>query len=179
MVNVDNKTTIEMGWKSLIFVNDNEKIIFVIEPMVDEPDIIYIPEPGQWKLNSTSRIAEKRNEILDIINSIEWNRDFIFKECNSALMVLSVNEDRVDTGTLEATKGAKELLELSLFDPGKTVEKEHAHELWCVLEKKFAQNIKGKVTITANTIIENSVFNKITIPTLLENDNVIINVVGK
>lgn len=178
MVNVDNKTTIEMGWKSLIFISDNDKIIFVIEPMIDEPDIIYIPEPAQWN-NSTSRISEKRNEILSIINSIEWNRDFIFKECNSTLMVLSVNEDRFETGTLEATKGAKELLQLSLFDPCKTVEKEHAHELWCVLEKKFAEDIKGKVTISANNIIENSVFNKITIPTLLENDNVIMHIVGR
>ncbi|MBU3102411.1 MULTISPECIES: hypothetical protein [Clostridium] len=42
---------------------------------------------------------------------------------------------------------------------------------------RFAKGVEGKVTIYANSIIENSVFNKISIVTLLENDKVILNIV--
>jgi NAD+--asparagine ADP-ribosyltransferase len=71
----------------------------------------------------------------------------------------------------------KEFQSLDLFDPDKKVEIEQANELWRTLEKRFAEEVEGKVTIYSNSIIENSVFNKITIATLLENDKVVLNIV--
>lgn len=47
----------------------------------------------------------------------------------------------------------------------------------CIRKKELLKVAKEK-TIYANSIIENSVFNKITTAALLENDKVILNVVG-
>jgi len=92
---------------------------------------------------------------------------------------MPIDKTEIEKGTMESTKAAKEFQPLYLFDPDKKVEKEQAHELWCTLEKRFAKGVEGKVTIYANSIIENSVFNKISIVTLLENDKVILNIVGQ
>jgi hypothetical protein len=174
----NNKISLKMGWKYLSYIQGNEKIVFDIEPMVGESDIIYIPKLEIWKKSSPKWANENRAEFLSAIKSIEWNRDLDFNECDIELKVLLIDQDEFEEGTMESTEAAKEFQRLYLFDPDKKVKKEQAHELWCTLEKRFAEEAKGKVTIYAKSIIENSVFNKITIATLLENEKVILNIVG-
>lgn len=182
MVEVDGKEnkkiSLRMGWKYLSYIHGDEKIVFNIEPMVGEPDIIYIPKIEIWKESSTKWASENRNEILNAIKSIDWNRDLIFSECDIELKCILISQDEFEEGTIESTETAKEFQSLYLFDPDKKVEKEQAHELWCTLEKRFAEDVEGRVTIYAKSTIENSVFNKITIPMLLENKNVILHIIG-
>lgn len=100
------------------------------------------------------------------------------QESNIELKYLSVAASEIEEGTLESTEAAKEFLKLNLFDSDNKISKEQAHELWCTLEKRFAEGVEGKVTIHATSIIENSVFNKIVIPTLLENEKAVLSIVG-
>ncbi|MBU3102326.1 MULTISPECIES: hypothetical protein [Clostridium] len=177
MVEVKNNIMIKMGWKYLSYINGEEKIVFKIEPMVGEADIIYTPNDEIWKACDSKWASQNRKKILNDIKSVEWNRNIAFNECNIGLKCMPVDKTEIEEGTMESTKAAKEFQTLYLFDPDKKVEKEQAHELWCTLEKRFAKGVEGKVTIYANSIIENSVFNKISIVTLLENDKVILNIV--
>jgi hypothetical protein len=175
----NNKISIKIGWKYLSYIQDKEKIIFSIEPMVEEADLIYIPNPESWEKSSPKWASKIREEILRNIKEVNWNRDIEFKECDISLKCMAANENEIEEGTIESTQAAREFLRLDLFDPDKKVEREQAHELWCTLEMRFAEQVEGKVTIYASDIIENSVFNKITIPTLLKNEKVVLNIIGR
>jgi hypothetical protein len=56
---------------------------------------------------------------------------------------------------------------------------EKVHELWRILEQRFAESAEGKVTIIANSVVEASVFEKVTIPALMSNKKVILFFEGK
>ncbi|WP_026881388.1 hypothetical protein [Clostridium akagii] len=174
----NKKISIKMGWKHLSYIQGDEKIVFNIEPMVGEADIIYIPNDEIWSESQINWARESKKEILRDINTIDWNRDIVLNECDIALKCMPIDNDEIEEGTMESTEAAKEFGSLYLFDPDKKVQKEQVHELWCTLEQRFAEQAQGKVTVYANAIIENSVFNKISIETLLKNDNVVLNIVG-
>jgi len=174
----NNEIRIKMGWRFLCYIQGNEKIVFNIEPMVEESDILYIPRNEIWRKSSLKWAGENKSEILRVIKAIDWNRDIRFDECDIELKCMLTDQDEFKEGTMESTEAAKKFERLYLFDPDKKVEKEQAHELWCTLEKRFAEEVKGRVTIYLKSIIENSAFNKITMPTLLENEKVILNIIG-
>ena len=133
----NNEITIEMGWKYISYIQDDEKIVLNIEPMVGEADIIYIPNDEMWRKSSTKWASENKNEILSNIKSIEWNREISFNEYDIDLKCMLVDENEIQEGTMESTKAAKEFQSLYLFDPDKKVKKEQAHEIWCTLEKSL------------------------------------------
>lgn len=178
IISNNKKVSIKMGWKHVSYTDGNDKVVFNIEPMIGEPDIIYVPNDEMWMRCLKTWVRESKNEILNNIKSIKWNRDIVFNECDVGLTCMPIDKNEIEEGTIESTEAAKEFESFNLFDPDKKVEEEQAHELWCTLEKRFAEEVKGKVTIYANAIIENSVFNRITIKTLLENDKVALNIIG-
>lgn len=75
----------------------------------------------------------------------------------------------IDYGTIESTKAAQEFMLLDMFDPDFDLTKEQVHELWCVLEKRFAESVEGKVTIASGEVVKGSVFEKISLPALVNN----------
>lgn len=163
-------TNFKMGWRFLSFVKGPNKLVFYIEPMIDKPDILYLPQ------NNLSYYD--KDEMRELISSIEWNRNIILQDDDVDLICISPEELEFQEGTLEATEAGREFLAMDLFNPDKKVSKEQAHELWCILEKRFAESVEGNVQIHATSIIENSVFNKIVIPALLNNDKAVLNFIG-
>ena len=172
------KIKINMGWKHISYTYGGEKLVFNIEPMIGEADIVYIPNDEIWNSSKIGWVNGNKDKILSDIKSFDWNRDLVFDDCETDFRIIPAKEDEILKGTIESTQAAKEFENLALFDPNKKVDKKQTHELWCTLEKRFAEGVEGKVTICASEIKENSVFNKITIPTLSENDKVTLNVVG-
>ena len=61
---------------------------------------------------------------------------------------------------MESTQAGKEFLALNMFNPRFEMLPEKVHELWCMLEQRFAEGAEGKVTIIANSVVEGSVFAK-------------------
>ena len=57
-----------------------------------------------------------------------------------------------------------------MFDPDFDMPSEQVHELWCVLEKRFAESTVGIVSIHSAGIIKNSVLDQISIPALMKNN---------
>ncbi|MBE6052875.1 MAG: hypothetical protein E7212_03020 [Clostridium sartagoforme] len=179
-INKNNKRiSIHMGWKHMNYIYGKEMLVFKIEPMIGEADIIYIPNDKMWDSSKIEWAKGDKEEILNNIKSIEWNRDIKLSEMDMELICISTDDNDIEKGTIESTEAAKEFKNLNLFDPDKKVSKEQAHELWCVLEKRFAENAKGKVEIRANDIIEGSVFDKITMPTLINNKNIQLFFIGR
>ncbi|KHL92377.1 hypothetical protein QW71_29470 [Paenibacillus sp. IHB B 3415] len=160
----------KMGWKFLSLIRGSQKLVFYIEPMIGEPDRLYIPKADTASYNKSNTI--------EAITSVSWNRDFVIIESEVHVVALPAESDEVEAGTLESTATAQEFLQLELFDSDRKVSKEQAHELWCTLEQRFAAAVEGQVTIHAGAIIENSVFNKIVVPALLDNKNAVLTIVG-
>ncbi|WP_298845001.1 hypothetical protein [Clostridium sp.] len=123
MVKMENGISIKMGWKYLSYINGDEKIVFNIEPMVGEADIIYTPNDKMWKGCSAKWVRQNRDKILNDIRSIEWNRDIAFNECSIGFKYMPIDKTEIEEGTMESTKAAKEFQSLYLFDPDKKVEK--------------------------------------------------------
>lgn len=153
---------LQMGWTFLSIIKGSEKFIFPISPMYGEPDILYV---------------SKDEDLKDIFSNMVWNRDIRIMENDFIPEVISIDESEIKEGSLESTPAGQEFLRLELFNPDCSIGKIQVHEMWCNLEKRFADNVTGKVTIYAGNVLENSVFNKISIPTLLENDKVFLNFV--
>lgn len=106
--------------------------------MIGEEDIIYIPNDEIWDSSKIEWVKGNKEEILNDIKSIDWNRDIKFSEVGIELICISADNNDIEKGTIESTEAAKEFKNLNLFDPDKKVNKAQAHELWCVLEKRFA-----------------------------------------
>jgi hypothetical protein len=168
MYKINEREHINMAWTHLSYIQGNNKFVFPIEPMYEKPDIMYIPHN-----------TDQYQYMVEKIKTISWNRNLSYKECEFNVKCLSVNDSEIEVGTLESTKAAQEFLQLHMFNPDFDMDKNKVHELWCIMEQRFAASVEGKVEIRANDIVEGSVFDKITIPTLMKNEKAHIIFVGK
>lgn len=150
-----------MGWKYISYIENGEKYIFHIEPMYANDDIVYLP------MNK-----EHCKRAIDAIQSIQWNRKLVYKDANYEIKNVNRNAYEVEDGSLESTQAGKEFLALNMFEPGFEMIPEKVHELWCILEQRFAESAEGKVTIYAHSIVEGSVFEIVSIPALMQNEKV-------
>lgn len=105
------------------------------------------------------------------ISYIENGEKYIFcigsMYANYEIKNVNMNAYEFEHGSLESTQAGKEFLALNMFEPGFEMIPEKVHELWCILEQKFAESTEGKVTIYAHSIVEGSVFEIISIPASL------------
>lgn len=163
MVKLSENSYVKMGWKYVSYVADGEKYVFYIEPMYCGNDIVYCPNKGEIQL-----------KMIEDIKSINWNRNLSYVDAKYEVKSIPGASLEYDKGAIESTQAGKEFEQLNMFDPQFDMPKEKVHELWCVLERRFAEQAEGKVTIKASNIIEGSVFEKISIPTLIKNEKVVL-----
>ncbi|MBO0447637.1 hypothetical protein JZO78_14990 [Enterococcus ureilyticus] len=164
----DVQLTVKMGWSFISISNQTKKLVLPIEQRVDKSDIVNIPSEGNFDNTPITKIKET-------LAQMDWNRDITFIQSPIELELISFSENEYEEGSLESTSGGQEFLNLDLFDPDNDIEKEVVKELWLNLETRFAEAATGFVSIYTNSFDDDSVFNKITIPTLLKNDNVTLN----
>lgn len=48
MINLPDGTKFEMQWKQVAYIKGNDYAIFEIIPMLDEKDIIIVPDSARW-----------------------------------------------------------------------------------------------------------------------------------
>lgn len=72
MVVLPDGDMIEMRWKSVSYIYGEKKILFTIVPMMNRPDYVMIPNTEQW---IKYLAIEKRNEIIVILEKVNWKRD--------------------------------------------------------------------------------------------------------
>ncbi len=78
----------------------------------------------------------------------------------------------ITPGSLESTEAGRKLEQDFLFDPASPLNKDQVKEIYCTLEKRFAENTIGDVKLLKGSIIEGSIMAEISIPTLEKNSKV-------
>jgi hypothetical protein len=159
--------TAEMGWRYVRYVEGNDAVNFQIEPMVKGGDIVYVPGEAIWRENAPYGARHRRDEILERLKSVEWNRELIWQDGAAGFGI-----DMMIPGTLESTAGGQRLEKLRLFHPGSSVSREEALERWHQLEGMFSMEARGEVKLFMDKNIPGSVFQEINLPILEMNRNV-------
>ena len=158
-----------MGWRYVSYSEGDVSLSLSIEPMVNGPDRVYVPDVPNWLKAAPSWTKESRAEVLSRLKSVAWNRKLVWRECDCPLQL---GEHTVIRGTLESTPGGQALEERRLFEPGSKLTHKEAHKLWHEGARMFADQTKGAVTIYMSEVITDSVFQVIELPALKKNPNV-------
>ncbi len=171
MVTLPDGMKIDMRWKSVSYIKNDLKLCFSIEPMMNCEAIVYFPSEQRWRTIENELSEEERLEIIFLLERIAWKRKIKVVIMDIIPEILNLQHDIVLTGSMESTQAGRKIEEENLFDPKSPLTMEQVHELYISLEKKFAENVEGAVTINAKSSWENSVFNRITLPLLKQNVN--------
>lgn len=169
MVILPDGDMIEMRWKSVSYIFGEKKIVFSIIPMMNSADYIMVSNAEQW----TKYLSiEKRNEIIVILEKVNWKRDINIVELDIPPYITNKKEDIITPGSLESTEAGRKMEQDFLFDPASPLSKDQVKEIYCTLEKRFAENAVGDVKIPKASIIAGSVLDAISIPALEKNAKV-------
>jgi len=162
-----------MGWRFIKYTQGENTIMFGIEPMVGVPDLVYLPDGESWKKYAPDWAKDSYLEIISYIKLNPWNRKLQWSVSPTcSIPNYTDGTDTAAAGTLEATKGGREMEKENLFKPGGVINHEQAHVIWEELERRFAEQAEGEVELFVNEIIPNSVFAEVSLPTLKANPSI-------
>ena len=162
MIILPDGAKLEMQWKQIKYINHNSYILFQIIPMLNENDVIIVPNKEKWRniLNEFSFL--EREQIIFLLEHINWKRDVKIAEMN--IEPYLNKEINYQKGMIESTQGYNALSRENLFDVDSKLNKTQVKELYCKLEEKFAMMSKGIVSIPKEILIKGSVEKEICIP---------------
>lgn len=167
---------IDMQWKQVKYIKNNQNIIFPIIPMYYKKDLIIVPDIKNWKQILDGFSYSDREEIIFLLERISWKRELRVIEMDIKPNINSTGV--IYEGSIESTEGYKKLSEENLFDPNSILSKEQVKEIYIGLEKRFAENVSGNVEIFQNLLLEGSVLKEISIPILEKNEKVKLDIVN-
>jgi len=170
MVTMPDGAQFEMQWKQVKYINGGHSAVFEIIPMFQGRDVITLPSASVWIEDQNEFSGQERLEIIFLLERIGWKRDIRVVE-------VDIGPDIDSTfgpvnGSLESTPGYQEIAAMNLFDPQSTLSKSEAKEIYCILEKRFAESASGLVTIPRDVILQGSVLEEVSIPALKKNNSV-------
>ncbi|MDR1322211.1 MAG: hypothetical protein LBK56_12455 [Gracilibacteraceae bacterium] len=175
MVTMPGGAQFEMRWKQMKYMNGGHSASFEIIPMFQGKDILLFPDTQIWAKSQNVFSNQERMEIIFLLERIAWKRDMRVVEANVAPEI-DPNAAPVK-GSLESTPGYQEMAAKSLFDPQSPLSKSEVKEIYCILEKRFAEGASGAVAIPKNVILSGSVLSEVSIPALKKNRNVRLSLV--
>jgi len=175
MVKMPDGAKFEMQWKQVKYTKNERNIVFEIVPMYQREDIVVFPNSNLWDETQNVFSDHERQEIIFLLERIAWKRDIRLVETNIKPNLVSNNEPI--KGSIESTSGYQEISSQNLFDPQSPLNKTQVKNIYCILEKRFAENVSGIATIPKNVIIPGSVLAEISIPILTKNTNVQLNII--
>ncbi|HWP80329.1 MAG TPA: hypothetical protein VN446_06760 [Candidatus Acidoferrum sp.] len=175
MVTMPDGAQFEMQWKQVKYMNGGHSAAFEIIPMYRGKDIVIMPSATLWREGQSVFSDQERLEIIVLLERIAWKRDIRVIEVNTPPAIDS-NTGPV-SGSLESTTGYQEMATKNLFDPQSPLSKEQAKEIYCILEKRFAEGASGMVTIPKSVILQGSILAEVSIPVLEKNSSVHLNLV--
>lgn len=156
-----------MGWRYVSYIADEAAIHFRIEPMAKLPDLVYVPDAAGWQQSAPEWAKEHRNAVLGCLRAVQWNRLLQWKETpGDSASHSTANQIPVMPGSLESTQGGQWMESLCLFNPGQKLAPEDARELWLEAVRSYTEQVKGRVTLYANSVVAGSVFQEIELPML-------------
>ena len=175
MVTMPDGAQFEMQWKHVKYMNGGHSVVFEIVPMFQGKDIIILPNTQLWSESQNIFSEQERLEIIFLLERIAWKRDIRVAEANVTPDIGS-NASSV-SGSIESTPGYQEMTAKNLFDPQSPLSKSEVKEIYCILEKRFAEGASGVVTIPKSVILQGSVLAEVSIPALKENKSVVLSLI--
>lgn len=175
MVKMPDGAQFEMQWKQIKYINDGHSVIFEIVPMFQGKDIIIVPSAQLWSKAQNVFSHQERLEIIFLLERIAWKRDVRVAEMD-VMPDIDSHASPVN-GSIESTQGYQEIASKDLFDPQSPLSKSEVKEIYCILEKRFAEGASGMVTIPKDVILQGSVLKEVSIPTLKKNKSVVLNLI--
>lgn len=175
MVTMPDGAHFEMQWRQVKYMNGGHSVVFEIVPMYQGKDIIIFPNTQLWTETQNVFSNQDRLEIIFLLERIAWNRDIRIAEAN-------ISPD-IDTnagpasGSIEYTPGYQEMAARNLYDPQSPLSKSEVKEIYCILEKRFADCANGVVMIPKNVILQGSVLAEVSIPALKKNKSVVLSLI--
>lgn len=170
MITLPDGAKIEMQWKQVTYIKGDNYIIFEIIPMLAEKDIVVFPDLVNWTTKQDVFSVDERAEIIFLLERIAWKREIRIVEMDVSPHANKKIE--LSQGMLEMTRGYVMLTKDNLFDTDSKLNKEQVKAVYCKLERKFAESVRGMVRIPKALSIKGSVAAEITIPILERSDKV-------
>lgn len=175
MIVLPDGIKIEMQWKQVTYMRGKDYVTFEIVPMLKEKDIIIVPNDTKWLTGQNIFSGDERAEIIFLLERIAWKRDIRIVEMDVYPCVNKKME--INQGMLESTEGYARLTEENLFDTNSKLNKEQVREIYCKLEKRFAESAQGTVKIPKDLLIRGSVIAELTIPIFERNNKVKVSII--
>ena len=170
MVILPDGATFEMQWKQAIYTKGDNYVALEIVPMLTGKDIVIFPNCSNWKTEQNVFSEDERKEIMFLLERITWKRDLRILELDVRPYI---NEKpKIKQGMIELTQGYARLVKENLFDADNSLSKEQVKEIYCKLEKKFAESARGKVEIPKELLIKGSVIREYVMPIFENNKNI-------
>ena len=160
-----------MGWRFVQYREAGESLALAIEPMVSGEDLVYVPDTMSWRERAPAAFRDRREEILNRLRSVRWNRELKWQDGGSGF-----SSAEPVPGSLKSTRGGAEFEAKNFFAPGSELTFEQARFVWITLERRFAMQVTGKVTIFVERTIPNSVFQAVVRPTLRKNSQAALDI---
>lgn len=175
MVTMPDGARFEMQWKQVEYINGGHNAIFEIIPMLTGRDIVLFPTAELWAEAQDVFSKQERLEIIFLLERIAWKREIRVVEANIK-PVIDSNAIPI-SGSIESTPGYQEMASKNLFDPQSQLSNSQVKEIYCIIEKRFAESASGVVTIPRDEILKESILEKVSIPALKGNSNAILKLV--
>ena len=170
MITLPDGKIIKMQWKQVMYIRGKDFIVFEVVPMLTEKDIIIFPSVSGWLSIQDVFSLDERNEIIFLLERIAWKRDIKIVEMD---VLPHVNKDlEIKQGMIEKTTGYARLTNDNLFDVDSKLNKKQVKEIYCKLERRFAESVNGEVQIPKELLIKGSVVSEICLPILEKNNSV-------
>jgi hypothetical protein len=158
-----------MGWRYVTYREGRNALTLQIEPMAQGADVVYVPDAERWASGAPAWARARAAEIVERLKSIAWNRELVWR----VVPVSGFLEgDLPIAGSLESTPAGRQLEQLRLFEPNGRFTHAQNHEVWRTACRRFAEGATGRVTIFADTVVPDSVFQVIELAALKANPNV-------
>lgn len=175
MIVLPDGAKFEMTWKTVKYVNHGDFIVFQIIPMLNDKDIVLLPDSSEWEKINNKFSFEERQEIIFLLERVNWKRDIKVVELQ---IEANLNKDIVaEGGTLEKTSGYIKLSNENLFDIDSSLNQQQVKDIYIALERRYAEAISGVVEIPKEILIQGSVMNEVTLPILERSNNVTLKIV--
>ncbi len=175
MITMPDGAQFEMQWKQVKYINGGHNVTFEIIPMFTGRDIVLFPTAELWTETQDVFSDQERVEIIFLLERIAWKREIRVVEANIKPVIDS--NDIPVSGSIESTPGYQAMASKNLFDPQSPLSNSQVKEIYCILEKRFAESASGVVAIPRDEILRESILEKVSIPALKENRNAILKLV--
>ncbi|MFD0898264.1 hypothetical protein [Loigolactobacillus binensis] len=84
---------------------------------MEGPDIIYFPTETNWKQTSNAPANSVREEVIFLLERIDWTRDLKIVELDIPLVILDKGSLFFEQGSFEQTQGGIQVSADGLFEP--------------------------------------------------------------